>query len=420
MQVPFSWRVGLRYTGIQSGNRLLWFLSRIAITGLILAVTLLVVVLSVMNGFDRELRLNILSVVPHVTLYYEDTSQQDIKQQDSVAAMTPARWQGIEAQLNSHPEVRSVIPFIEREALLKSSVAAEPLILYGMEEYPPLAHYLDAASWQRWTDDSRSMFVSAYIAKRLDAAVGDELLAVLPPLREQDGTLQLEVFRVAGIFDTKTELDKGFVWVHLETLQQMTHLQYPQGFRLALKDLFRSREVAWALLAQLPSGFYGQDWSQTHGNLYEAVQMSRAMVSLLMFIIIAVAVFNVVSTLMLVVMEKKQAIAILQVMGAERRQIMGVFVVQGMMIGLLGSVAGALLGSIISVCLPDVMSFLEQCFHFQLLSTEIYPVSYIPSDLRIGQVIWVVFVSVMLSLLASCYPAWCGAHTEPARILRYE
>jgi len=415
MQVPFSCWIGLRYTGIQSGNRLLWFLSRIAITGLILAVALLVVVLSVMNGFDRELRLNILSIVPHVTLYHDAAEQET-----SANPMTAAKWREIETQITSHPEVQGVIPFVEREGLLKSSVAAEPLIVLGMEEYPPLAHYLDVAAWQRWNADDRGIFISAYLANRLVAEVGDELLAVLPPVHEQDGAMQLEVFRVAGIFDTKTELDKGFVWVHLDTLQKISALEYPQGFRLALKDLFRSREIAWDILGQIPPGFYGQDWSQTHGNLYEAVQMSRAMVSLLMFIIIAVAVFNVVSTLMLVVMEKKQAIAILQVMGAERRQIMGVFVMQGMMIGLLGSLAGALLGSVISVWLPDVMSILEQWFHFQLLSTEIYPVSYIPSDLRISQVVWIVFVSVILSVLASCYPAWRGAHTEPARVLRYE
>lgn len=414
MQAPFSWQVGLRYTGIQSGNRLLWFLSRIAITGLILAVALLVVVLSVMNGFDRELRLHILSIVPHVTLYH------DAAQQDPVDPMTPAKWQGIETQLKSHEQVLDVIPFVEREGLLKSSVAAEPLIVYGMEQYPPLASYLDAAAWQRWKEDDRAVFVSAYLARRLGIVVDDEVMAIFPPLHEQGGAMQLEVFRVAGIFDTKTELDKSFVWVHRDTLQKISAMEYPQGFRLALRDLFRSREVAWDLLEKLPPGFYGQDWSTTHGNLYEAVQMSRAMVSLLMFIIIAVAVFNVVSTLMLVVMEKKQAIAILQVMGAERRQIMGVFVVQGMMIGLLGSVTGALLGSVISVFLPDVVSVFEQLFHFQLLSTEIYPVSYIPADLRISQVLWVVFVSVTLSLLASCYPAWRGARTEPARVLRYE
>jgi len=415
MPLPFSWRVGLRYTGIQSGNPLLWFLSRIAITGLILAVALLVVVLSVMNGFDRELRLRILSIVPHVTLFY------DIELGDtSVDPMSSKRWQEIETQIKSRPEVRGVTPFVEREGLLKSGVAAEPLMIYGMEEYLPLAHYLDSRAWQRWQQDDRAIFISAYLARHLAVVVGDELMAILPALHGQDAAMQLEVFRVAGIFDTQTELDKAFVWVHLDALQQLNGLEHPQGFRLALEDLFRSREVAWDLLRQLPAGFYGQDWSQTHGNLYEAVQMSRAMVSLLMLIIIAVAVFNVVTTLMLVVMEKKRAIAILQVMGAERHQIMGIFVVQGMMIGLLGSVAGALLGGVIALYLPDVVSLLEGWFHFQLLNTEIYPVSYIPSDLRMGQVLWVVVVSVTLSVLASCYPAWRGAHTEPAKVLRYE
>jgi lipoprotein-releasing system permease protein len=415
MQVPFSWRLGLRYTGIQSGNPLLWFLSRMAITGLILSVALLVVVLSVMNGFDRELRLHILSIVPHVTLYYEHD-----RKNASELPLSPQQWQDVEDQLKTHPAIQGVIPFVEREALLKSGVTAEPLIVYGMEEYPPLVHYLDVAAWQRWREDERAIFLSAYLARRLMVAPGDEVMAIFPPQQQQASAMQLEVFRVAGIFDTKTELDKAFVWVHLGTLQKVSGLDYPQGFRLSLKDLFASREVAWEVLGQLPSGFYGQDWSQTHGNLYDAVQMSRAMVSLLMFIIIAVAVFNVVSTLMLVVMEKKQAIAILQVMGADARQIIGVFVMQGMLIGLLGSVVGALIGSVISLWLPDVISLLEQWFHFQLLSTEIYPVSYIPSDLRFGQVVWVVFVSVTLSLMASCYPAWRGAQTIPAKVLRYE
>lgn len=410
MHNSFVWKIGFRYAGLQSGNRLLWFLSRIAITGMVLAVALLIVVLSVMNGFDRELRVRILSIVPHLTIYADQ--------------MERSSWEETEKRILNHPEITRITPFVEREALLKSAAASEPLMMYGMDQYPPLMDYIQEEHWAQWLEQERGILISALSAKKLGLQLGDEVLAIFPPRndpRDDQGTsMQLEVFTVSGIFNTNTELDKSFAWVHLAALQEISGMEHPQGFRLALRDLFQSREVAWQLLSQLPDGVFAREWSQTHGNLYEAVQMSRSMVSLLMIIIIAVAVFNVVSTLMLVVMEKKQAIAILQVMGATRKQVVMVFVIQGMLLGLIGTLLGALLGSIVSLCLPSIVSFLEQWFHFQLLTTEIYPVSYIPSDLRWGQVVWVVSVAVMCSLLASFYPAWQGARTQAANVLRYE
>lgn len=404
--------VGLRYTGLRSGNHLLLFLSRIATAGLVLAVALLIVVLSVMNGFDRELRLRILAMVPHLTLYYDETEGK----------LDEAQWLALPQQLAKHPEVLQVTPFVEREALLKSSQGVEPLMLYGMEHYDALATYLPADAWQRWQQNPRGLFLSEMLARRLGLGVGDEVLAVFPGASAENGqaALQLEVFQVAGLFNTHTELDKGFAWVHQGALQEIARTGHPQGFRIAIRDLFRSRDVGWELIRQLPPGFYGQDWSRSHGNLYEAVQMSRAMVSALMFIIIAVAVFNVISTLMLVVMEKKQAIAILQVMGARRSQVVAVFVIQGVMIGLTGALIGALLGSVIAVVLPHVLSVLEQMFHFQLINAEIYPVSYIPSDWRFTQVLVVVAVAILFSLLASFYPAWRASHGDAAQVLRYE
>jgi len=378
--------------------------------GLIFGSALLIVVLSVMNGFDRELRERILNIVPHISFYHEGRDDVD--------------WQQLQASLESNPEVREVIPFIEVEGLLKSGDQAEPLLFYGVEDYPALKDYISSQDLQHWQGNTTGLLIGAHLAEKLHLKVNDEVIGLLSVKQGDEGDvlsrMVLQRFQIAGIFDTKTEIDKSLVISHQGILQSVTGMTGPQGFRLRVKDLFRAPVIEWQLLRKLPESFYGKNWSQTQGNLYEAVQMSRALVSLLMFVIIAVAVFNIISTLILVVIEKKQAIAILRVQGASRRQIVRIFMVQGTVIGLMGSCIGALAGSVIALILPSLVALLEHAFHFQFLKTEVYPISYIPSDLRFSNVISVVMVATFFSLVTSLYPAWRATRIDPAQVLRYE
>jgi lipoprotein-releasing system permease protein len=424
MRDDFSRRVGLRYAGVQAQTHLLGFLARMAMTGLVLGTALLIVVLSVMNGFDRELRERILDLVPHIAFYNAVPTGADPTQQ-------AIDWDALENTLRADPAVRDVVRFNEVDGMLKSRDTAEPLVFYGVEDYPALEEYLSADALQHWKHNPTGLLVGQYLAERLHLKVDDEVIGLLSMASGSRDTgsatpgdflskTVLQRFQVAGIFDTKTELDKALVIAHPAVLQAALGIQGAQGFRLRLHDLFRAPVVEWQLLQKLPANFYGRNWSQTQGNLYEAVQMSRSLVSLLMFVIIAVAVFNIVSTLMMVVMEKKQSIAILRVQGATRWQIIRIFVVQGTAIGLAGSGLGALLGMLVSWALPGAVSGIEQAFHFHFLKTEVYPISYIPSDLRMTQVMVVVLVATLFSFITSLYPAWRATRIDPAQVLRYE
>jgi len=415
MKHSFSWFIGLRYAGIKAETQLLSFLARMAMAGLIFGTALLIVVLSVMNGFDRELRERILNIVPHITLYHDSSYRGSDSAVD---------WTSLEQQIKNNPAVKEVIPFIEVEGLLKNDDQAEPLLFYGVENYPALEPYIPAADLAEWKKNETGLLIGAHLAEKMHLQVGDEVMGLLSIDATGTGDalskMALQRFQVAGIFDTKTELDKALTIAHQRLLQTVIGSPGPQGFRLRVNDLFHAPMIEWQLLQQMPASFYGKNWSQTQGNLYEAVQMSRALVSLLMFVIIAVAVFNIVSTLILVVIEKKQAIAILRVQGASRRHIVRIFMVQGTVIGFMGSCIGALLGMLVSLVLPEAVSGLEHAFHFQFLKTDVYPISYIPSDLRLSQVVSVVIVATLFSFITSLYPAWRATRVEPAEVLRYE
>jgi lipoprotein-releasing system permease protein len=420
MRDSLSGFIGFRYAGVKADTHLLSFLSRVAMLGLVFGVALLIVVLSVMNGFDRELRERILNIVPHISIYHDPSYHE---------AGSMIDWAALELTLKNNPAVREVIPFIEVEGLLKGGDKAEPLLFYGVESYPALQDYVSKDDLHSWQNNSTGLLVGAYLAEKLHLSKGDEVIAILSvnsqSVNAQDGNttlpkMKMQRYQVAGVFDTKTELDKALAISHQLVLQSAMQMNGPQGFRLQLYDLFRAPIVQWQLLQNMPASFYGRNWSQTHGNLYEAVQMSRALVSLLMFVIIAVAVFNIVSTLILVVIEKKQAIAILRVQGATRGHIVRIFMVQGTVIGLMGSCIGATIGMLVSWILPDLVLSLEHLLHIQFLKTEVYPISYIPSDLRISQVIAVVVVATVFSFLTSLYPAWRATRVDAAQVLRYE
>jgi lipoprotein-releasing system permease protein len=403
---PFVF-IGIRYASLKSGSRFLSFLSRIATGGMIFSVALLVVVMSVMNGFDRELRFRILDLVPHISFYLDKS-------------ITESQTKNIKKIIAGHPYVIEVEPFMERQVLLKGSFSAEPVLLVGMENYPALSRYVDTADWGAWKNHHQGILLGKDVMSSMKLKKGDRVFAVLSQDGKGSAALHLSSLEVAGSFNTQTELDRAFALVPLDQLRQISGKDKIDGFRVLTKDLFLADKIGNDLLPELPMGVTYQSWSKTHGGLYDAVQMSRSMVNLLMFLIIAIAVFNLVSTLMLVVMEQKQSIAILRVMGASRLNLVKVFLVQGMLIGLTGALIGAAFGVLISILLPSLVTVTEQLFGFHLLSTDIYPVSYLPSDLRMEQVGLIVLVCVLFSLLASLYPAWKGSQTAPARVLRYE
>lgn len=409
MRVPYPVRVGLRFFRAGSGSRLASFISALAISGLVLGVALLIVVLSVMNGFDREMRTRILGVVPHLQIY----AQGGI-----------AGWPTLASQLLSQPGVVEVTPVTKIAGMLNFRGRVQAIELQGLSPSHPGAGFSAAATGgvlSELTDDA--LLLSQGIASKLGATRGDRLTLIVPRSgRGQVLSPALRVLRVAGTLDTHTTLDNALAVTTLATASALAGFtgERVQAVQVRVDDIFAARRIGHMLMGELPPGYSFIDWFQTHGNLYQAIQMSRNLVGLLVFLIIAIAVFNVVAILVMTVVEKRPAIAILKTQGASNGEIVAVFLVQGALIGLFGSVLGAVLGSVGAICIADLVGVVESLAGVKLLNLAVYPIDYVPADLRASDVVMVVLVALGLNFLATLYPAWQAARVRPAQVLRYE
>ncbi len=408
----FALRVGLRYAGSSHSGALVAFISRVSMLGLVLGVALLIVVLSVMNGFDRELRERILSLVPHVSLQ----------------PLTPVRdWHALAAAIEAHPEVLAAAPYVDLQGLLMYRGRVVPVLLHGADpaaeaRISSIDSYLQAGELQALDADADQLILSESLARRLGIEVGDGLLLLVPDANAQGQVLPRATrVRLAGIYRTGTEVDNTLALTGLRTAMRLRgDPDAVQGVRFQVRDLFAAPRVQREVVQGLGIEVYALDWTRTHGNLYEAIRLSRNMVGILLFLIIAVAVFNVVSTLFLIVKDKEGDIAILRTLGASPGAIMAVFVVQGTLIGLAGAAAGGVAGVLLSLGVTEAVALLERVLDVQFLKAEVYPVSYLPSALAWRDVAQVCGVALAMSFVATLYPSWRAARMQPAEVLRYE
>ena len=398
--------IGLRYfTSGGRGNLLVSFISLLAVTGLALGVALLVVVMSVMNGFDRELRERILSVVPHVQLIH---------------STGVTNWQDQQAVIAGLPHVTEVTPYNQVDGLIQGRQRTRPLQLLGLspESVPAgLQQVLDEAGLA--IPKANRLLLSAVIAEDLNVAVDQHVTIIVPST--SGGKTAAYGFQVAGVFATHTELDQVLALGALEQVAQISGIpQQVRGFRVQVADQFDARNIGFKVLDQLPFGYGFRDWFQTHGNLYQAIQLSRNMVVLLIFMIVAIAAFNVVSMLMMSVIEKRKDIAILQTLGLSRAQVVWLFLTQGMMIGLLGICIGVVLGVTGCYWVADLVSWVESLMGVAFLNTEVYPIDYVPVDMRWTDVAVICSIALVLNLVATVYPAVRASRMVPAEELSYE
>lgn len=407
--------LGRRYFASGSSSRLASFISLLAMTGLVMGVAMLIIVLSVMNGFDREMRTRILGVVPHIQLF-------------EPGGVT--HWRTLAAEIASQPGVVEVTPFISFQAMINARGKIQAVTVQGLlhgEIDSTMAAVLPPETGQ-WLsgvkgESKGGLMLSKVLAEKLQVQAGHKLTLIVPRMGEGGRQLSpsIQVFTLAGIFDTHTAEDVGLALLHLDTAGAITgYGSNPQGLRITIDDVFAARELGYTLVNGLPAGFNFIDWFQTHGNLYQAIQMSRQMVGLLIFLIIAIAVFNVVSMLIMTVVDKRPAIATLKTLGAENSTILGIFFVQGTLIGLTGCTIGLVLGVLGALYVSDLVAWIEHLFHFRFLNTEIYPIDYLPSQLKASDVVIVLVTALGLNFLATLYPAWKAARVRPAEILRYE
>ena len=387
------------------------FLSLLSVLGLVLAIALLILVLSVMNGFDREMRENILALVPHLTIR---------------SWQFEADWEDQARQIRSHPEVVAVAPFVELQAMLVRDTGIETTLVQGVDidpdRAPPgLLGALSPEDLAAFGEADNAVLLGGELARRLGVARGDRLTLIVPGAGGGRQAARFEVLLLTGILNSGTELDESLAVMHLARAAALTGKPGRiDGFRVQLQDLFRAPRAGWELVNSLPPGHYASDWTQTHGNLYAAIQMSRDLVGVLLLSIIAIAAFNVVSSLVLVVVDKRSDIAILRALGARPRDINGIFLQQGVLIALTGTVAGTLLGIGASLTATDVVALLERWFDIRFLNTDVYPIGYLPSDLRLGDVLLINGVAILLCFLAALYPARRAAKLPPAEALRHE
>ncbi|MDE0841791.1 MAG: ABC transporter permease [Porticoccaceae bacterium] len=402
---PIEVFIGLRYILSRAQpNHLVSFISALAITGLVLGVGLLIVVMSVMNGFERELRERILNLVPHIVL---------INQQ------IDADWHNDIAALDDFAKVQEITPYAELQGLIHVRGNTQPLRLIGFADGRVPKGFASMLSEQSLgLPGVGEILLSGTLMERLQVSQGQSVRLVFPG--SKTSKTQVKRFTVKGAFATHTELDQVLAIGSLQQVGSIAGFDSGiSGFRVQLDDPFEARNVGYQLLENLPYGYGFRDWFQTHGNLYQAIQLSRNMVGLLIFMIVAIAAFNVVSMLMMSVLDKRRDIAILQTLGLSRGSIVQVFLVQGLAIGALGITSGVLLGVAGCLWVADLIGWIEQLSGRVFLDTAVYPIDYVPVDMRGGDILLIASVAALLNGLATVFPAIRASRIAPAKELRY-
>ena len=407
------WRIALRYTFAFGQGHLSAFLSSLSMLGLVLAISLLIIVLSVMNGFDKEMRERILSLVPHITVH---------------SATPIVDEAAIIAKIQRHPAVEDVTPFAQFDALVTRGTDIETVRGIGLAAdeagaFASIKPYLKGSGAADFQQQDNGLILGVGVAEHLGVKVGERLNLIVPGGSQSGdvGPARFQTVQLSAILNTGTELDQTIALVHLELASELAGLHgQVSGFRVSTNRLFDVQRIGWELQEDLPPGYYTTNWMLTHGNLYAAIQLSRDMVSILLFSIIAVAAFNVVSSLVLVVMDKQGNIAILRTLGATGSDIAWIFVLQGAMIGIVGVVLGSILGTLGSLAVPDVVSWLEQFLGLQFLNTDVYPVSFLPVDVLASDIFTVGGIALGMCIVAAIYPARRAAKMAPAMILNQD
>jgi lipoprotein-releasing system permease protein len=416
----YEWLIGTRYLRSTHRRGFVSFVALMSVCGLMLGVATLIVVLSVMNGFERELRSRILAVTSHATIAGLNGTLSD--------------WRAVEEAVRRQPGVQTAVPYIESQAMFAHGVAMAGANVRGVlpeEERTAtgLAQHLVSGRLEDLTAGGYGIILGSALAHELRVAVGDAVVLIAP-----EGTAtptgvvpRMRRFHVVGLFKSGMyEYDRGLALVHLEDAARLFHESGGvSGLRLAFIDPLRAptrvREVARRVSQQLGiQGFYVTDWTQDHANFFRSIEITKSMLFLILLMLVAVAAFNIVATLVMIVKEKQTDIAILRTLGAAPRNVLITFAVQGVLIGLAGTLAGALLGKLVSDNLETLVAGLERLVGTQFLDARVYYMSDLPAYVEGGDVLKVCAVALVLCVLATIYPAWRAARTAPAEALRHE
>ncbi|MDQ1816997.1 lipoprotein-releasing ABC transporter permease subunit [Massilia sp. CCM 9210] len=415
--LPYEWLVGLRYTraGKRSGrNSFISFISLISVSGIALGVAALIVVLSVMNGFQKEVTDRMLSVLAHIEVF------------DPRGTMP--NWQTAMQDAFKNPAVKGAAPFVETQGMLLRDGVMRPAVIRGilpLEEHKvsDAAGQVRQGSLSALVPGQFNIVMGYALARSLGIGIGDKVTMLLAQAQTTPAGMlpRTRSFTLVGIFEAgHYEYDASFAFVHLEDAQKMERLDAPSGLRLRIADMHAAPAVAQELKASMPGGLRIRDWSEQNATWFAAVQTEKKMMFVVLTLIIAVAAFNLIATLVMTVTEKQADIAILRTLGSSPRSIMKIFMIQGALVGLMGTLAGVGLGVLVALNIDVIVPFIERLLGVQFLPKDIYLISALPSDLRWPDVAKIGGVAVVLSFVATLYPSYTASRVKPAEALRYE
>ncbi|CAG0985246.1 Lipoprotein-releasing system transmembrane protein LolE [Rhodocyclaceae bacterium] len=412
---PYELFIGLRYTRAKRRNHFISFISLISMLGMALGVAALIVVLSVMNGFQKEIRTRILGVAPHLQISGDMNRVSD--------------WQGILDTAAKHPQVAGAAPFVNGQGMLSFGPSVQGVMVRGIfpeqeNKVTDISGKMKAGSLQALQDGSFGIVLGSDLARSLGARLDDKVLLITPQGQITPAGMmpRLKQFRVVGIFEIgMAPYDNTLALIHLGDAQKLYQMgSTVSGISARLHDMDMAPRVAVELERDLPRHIYANDWTHEHANYFRAVQIEKKMMFIILSLIVAVAAFNIVSTLVMAVTDKQADIAILRTLGASPSSIMKIFIVQGALIGIIGSLLGVGGGILLALNIDTVVPFIERLIGTHFLAKDVYYITELPSDLHRSDVLIVASFSLLISLLATLYPSWRASRTQPAEALRYE
>jgi len=414
MYKPFEAFVGLRYVRAKRRNHFISFISFISMVGIALGVMALITVLSVMNGFEKELTNRILGMVSHAVVIEYGNSLNE--------------WRPVAATVAEHPQIEGVAPFIDAEGMLVYNRQVKGASIQGIlpEEEPKVsvvAEKMIAGSLNHLQPNDFGIVLGSELARSLGVVPGDRVTVVAPTAHATPAGLlpRLKQFTVVGIFEIGMhEYDSALAYIHMDDAGTLFRRDGPDGLRLKTSDMMLAPFISRDVVRQLPGNYAVIDWTQRHANFFRALKTEKTVMFVILTLIVAVAAFNIISTLVMMVTDKQADIAVLRTIGASPLSIMAIFMIQGTIIGVIGIILGIISGVWLALNVETLVPAIEELFQVKFLSPDIYYISELPSDLHWNDVMVIGMVAFIFCVVATLFPAWKAANTQPVEALRYE
>lgn len=412
---PLIFFIGLRYTRAKRRTQFISFITLTSILGIALGVTALITVLSVMNGFQAELRERILGMTAHATITGKYGQLQD--------------WQMVAQQIKLYPSIEGTAPFITGQIMINADRRVSGTMLTGVlpeheSKVSDIAHKMKQGQLSDLIAGQYGIILGKELADYLGVLVGDKITVISPQVNATPAGVipRMRRFTVVGLFQVGMyEYDRNMAVIHLEDAAKLFRLDHTvSGLRIKLDDLFNAPHITRALADKLKQNYTVSDWTKAHNNFFAAVQTEKRVMFIILLLIVTVAAFNIVSTLVMVVTDKRSDIAILKTQGLTSAAIMGIFIVLGTIIGVTGTIIGTIGGVLLASNIETIVPAIENFFHTKFMPADVYYISQLPSQLLLSDVCAIAGMAFLLSLLATLYPAWQASKINPAEVLRYE